>query len=282
MTASGSGRSPERLERALFTGAMLLQSLALLAALGVFAYLGSFSRYRADDYCDTASVRAAGLGAVIERYSLGQWRAADRYSNMLFVWFSESLGPRNLPFILAAMILLWVAALVWMAHELRRLASIQWPAWLDFFLPALLAFLAILQAPNRFQTLYWRSGMATHFAPLVLMCLLAAFVLRQVRTSKSASLPLDRRAGLPGGLPDRRLLRAPRRGHDCRRRPGPTYRRPVCARAPQALYPGPAGLADGGRSCSLPGHVLLAGPSRAGRFPGGPAGPGCGYAALYL
>lgn len=164
--------------------AMILNSFAVLAALLVFAWLGSFSRYQADDFCDTMLVRKApGLGAVIDRYVAGQWRAADRYSNLLLVSVSESLGQHNMQFIMVAMIVIWVVGLIWTTHGLRRLASLDWPLWLDYFLPATLAFLAILQAPNRFQTLYWRSGMVTHFAPLVFLFLLVGFVLQRIRRS---------------------------------------------------------------------------------------------------
>jgi hypothetical protein len=51
-----------------------------------------------------------------------------------------------------------------------------------------LVFFSVLQAPNLYQTLYWRAGMTSHFAPLVFIPFLGAFLLRQIR-SASGSTP---------------------------------------------------------------------------------------------
>jgi hypothetical protein len=64
---------------------------------------------------------------------------------------------------------------------------------MDALLGVSLAFLPLLEAPNRYQTFYWRSSMATHFVPLVLLNMLAAFLLFRARSPRPApgwSLPL--------------------------------------------------------------------------------------------
>ena len=76
----------------LFRIVVLLFVLATLIYLGVMAYLGTFTRYMADDYCETYFTQTySPLGAVINRYEEGQWRAANRYSNLLFVGIVETL-----------------------------------------------------------------------------------------------------------------------------------------------------------------------------------------------
>jgi hypothetical protein len=174
----------------IFLGyAMPASMLAMLVAITVFVYLGTFSRYRADDYCEAVRVRDSSiLGAVFERYTAENWpRATMRYSNLLFVGVSESLGNRNMQRTIPAMLLLWVAGLVWAAYEARRLLNINWHIKSDLFIGLMLAFLSLLQAPNLYQTIYWRSSMMTHFAPLVFGGFLLALLMRLARLAEQRS-----------------------------------------------------------------------------------------------
>ncbi len=164
-------------------------ALAMFSVMGVYAYLGTYSRYIADDYCEAILVtRSSPIGAVIERYQAGDWRAANRYSNLLFVGFGELIGGKNMQITIAAMVILWAVGLGWSAHELRKLLGINWTNSMDWFLGLTLGGFSLLQAPNLFQTVYWRSSMMTHFAPLVFGTLLFAFWVRQTRFSLSRPL----------------------------------------------------------------------------------------------
>jgi len=169
-----------------------LCALAMLTTIGVFAYLGTYSRYLADDYCESVRVNKASspVSAVIERYQAGSWRAANRYSNLLFVGFSEWLGRDAMQITMTSMVLLWAAGLIWSIHEIRKYLKINSFFQMDIFLGAMLGFFSLLQAPNLFQTVYWRSSMMTHFAPLVFGSFLFAFLLRQTDRSKN-SLPIN-------------------------------------------------------------------------------------------
>ena len=184
-----------KFEKIFFRGVLRICILCMFAAVCMYVALGTFSRYLSDDFCETVLVtEASPLGAVIDRYTEGQWRAANRYSNLLFVGYSEWLGPNNVQIATPLMILLWVAGLVWAAYEIRRFAKISWPLEVDLFLGTSLAFLTILQAPHLFQTLYWRSSMFTHFAPLVFGAFFLAFLIRQINYARSGPVPLWKHA----------------------------------------------------------------------------------------
>jgi hypothetical protein len=175
---------------AFFRPVMGACALAMLAAIGVYAYLGTFSRYLSDDYCEANFVNKDGpVIAVIDRYVAGEWRAANRYSNLLFVGFGELLGEHNMPITTAGMVLLWPIGLSWSVHEFRKLFKVDWPVQTDCFLGATLGFFILLQAPNLFQTIYWRSSMMTHFAPIVFGSLFFAFWLKQARRGLEHKIP---------------------------------------------------------------------------------------------
>ena len=168
---------------------ILLSLAASLTAVGVYAYLGSFSRYLSDDYCEAVRFQDVSLiDGVVARYLRGDWRAAGRYSNIMFVGLSEMLGDNSIPVTTVLMIVLWAIGLSWLVHELRKLAGTKWSSLIDPFLGSVIAFMSFLLAPNLFQTIYWRSSMMTHFAPLVFSSLLFAFLLQQARRVLSKPL----------------------------------------------------------------------------------------------
>ena len=153
--------------------------------LGVLSYLGTFTRFLADDYCEMIIVGNGFIvSAVFQNYLLGNYRAANRFSNLFFIGLSESLGRHNVQFLPVLMILVWLAGLMWSIYEVKKLAGIRLPAMTDYFLAMTLVFFSAIQAPNRFQTFFWRSSVATHFAPLVFMALLSGFILSCIRSAE--------------------------------------------------------------------------------------------------
>lgn len=165
-------------------------AFSMLAAIVMYAYLGTFSRYLSDDYCEAVRFKdSSPVAAVIERYTSENWpRATMRYSNLLLIGFSELMGKNNMPITIAAMVLLWAANLAWCVHETRKYFKIDWFYQIDIFLGTTLGFFSLLQAPNLFQTIYWRSAMMTHFAPLVFGSFLFAFLVKQLRRAESQSI----------------------------------------------------------------------------------------------
>jgi hypothetical protein len=158
-------------------------ALSMTIGLGLFAYLGTFTRYLADDYCEAVAARKGLLQPLIQRYLT----VSDRYTNLLFSGLLEFLNPHNIQLVPIVMILLWVAALTWLVYQIRQWMNLRWNLLLDFFLASSLAFFSILEAPNRFQTIYWRSAMATHFAPLVYLTAFVALLLQLIRRYENRS-----------------------------------------------------------------------------------------------
>jgi len=169
---------PEKTTPLLLRPALVAGVTALLLTLGMFGYLGTFTRYRADDYCDAVNVTHQ---SVFLSLSYRYLNISDRYSNLLFVALTERLAPRQIWIWPAAMILLWVTALTWMIHEIQCALRLRWPFLAEAHLGAMLAFFVIWQAPNLFQIFYWRSAMATHFVPIVYLLALGAWLLRTIR-----------------------------------------------------------------------------------------------------
>jgi len=176
----------QRLSWEQFSGpALALGLFAALTALALYAYLWTFSRYGSDDYCLSAFFLQDNLGyAIVQRYFM----ASSRYTNILFIGLVDGVfGWYNVAILPGLMIALFVSGLYLFLKEIGEMLRLGWSRGLVFFLSLLLVYFSITQAPDLYETLYWRAGMTSHFAPLALIPFFGAFLLRQIRNTKQGS-----------------------------------------------------------------------------------------------
>jgi len=135
--------------------------------LAFFAAAGTYSRYWADDYCYSAVVKMAGvLRGVVEWYKY----SGNRVSTVFVVGFSELFGQKAIQFVPLAVLLLWVGAWVFFLVRLTHLlgwktAGLNWIG----LLAVVVVYFAVLLAPDRLQTIYWRMGTFHYTLPLPLL-----------------------------------------------------------------------------------------------------------------
>lgn len=156
--------------------------LTALTALALYAYLGVFSRYGSDDYCLSAFFLQDDLfGAMIRRY-MG---ASSRYTNILFIGLVDNLfGWYNVAILPGLMLALFVWGMCLMLKESVEMTRLGWGRLTTLFLAVLIVYFSIMQAPDLYETLYWRAGMTSHFAPVVFIPFFGAFLLRQIRRAQ--------------------------------------------------------------------------------------------------
>ena len=165
-----------------FSGlALSIGILTTLTALALYAYLGIFSRYASDDYCLSAFFLTDDfLGAMVRRYFI----SSSRYTNILFIGLSDKLfGWYNVAVLPALMLSLFVLGLYLLLKEISEVLKLGWSRRVAFFLSLLVVYFAVTQAPDLYETLYWRAGMTSHFAPVVFLPFWGAFLLRQIRNA---------------------------------------------------------------------------------------------------
>ncbi len=162
--------------------ALALGIFTAFVALAIYGYLGIFSRYGSDDYCLSAFFLQGHLiNALIQRYFI----ASSRYTNILFIGLvDKAFGWYNVAILPALMIALFVWGSYLFLKEIAEMIKLGWSRWILLFLSLFLVYFSILQAPNLYETLYWRAGMTSHFAPLVFIPFFGAFLLRQIRNTK--------------------------------------------------------------------------------------------------
>ncbi len=186
-------RLQRRSSEDLFFGlALSIGVLTTLSALALYAYLGTFSRYVSDDYCLSAFFLTDDfLGAMIRRYFV----SSSRYTNILFIGLADKLfGWYNVAILPALMLSLFVLGMYLFLKEFSEMFQLRWSRWITFILSLLVVYFSITQAPDLYETLYWRAGMTSHFAPLVFMPFWGAFLLRQIRNARENVPPFWLRA----------------------------------------------------------------------------------------
>jgi hypothetical protein len=155
-------------------------------ALALYGSLGTFSRYGSDDYCLSAFFYREGnfLQLMVERYM----SSSSRYTNILFIGLADKfLGWYNVAILPPLMLALFVLGTYLFLREIVRFASWNWSRLLILFLALLVVYFSVLQAPGFYEVLYWRAGMISHFAPVVFLTFLGAFLVREIRRAAERS-----------------------------------------------------------------------------------------------
>ena len=171
MVRSRSMAEPHAEPRLLRAGAAIL-SLALLAALGAFAWRGWYTRYLTDDYCTAAALHQHGYAGAMA-YQRAQW--SGRYAYYAVKGALESIGPQTAHATPGLMIALTLLAAFWLMRPLMP------SRWLAFASACAVAFAVVDSAPGKFDmygAVMWETGAITYMLPVVLWIVWLGFIVR--------------------------------------------------------------------------------------------------------
>lgn len=168
---------------------LLIWSVPVVALIGlfVFSYLGLFNRYWADDWCYNADFKNLGFLGTLQGYFYITTYASNRISLTFFSGILQLLeipGVQLLPAILIATFVLVSTNLVYKIFTSFGL-SVPWQT--AFVLASVLSFFVVYLAPNRFQSVYWRSGVLPYTFPLLMMLAIALLLLNILQVNKTPS-----------------------------------------------------------------------------------------------
>ncbi len=153
-------------------------SIALLA----HAYVGSFSRMLADDYCFTAVLQEHGFWGFQKDYFQTQ---NGRFAGALAMTFGFRGHGKLIPYLPGIAIVLWVSILAWGIVQWQRIAGKIRSILAALVLAESIVVATLVLMSVTFQSLYWASGMLNYLPPLMLVPLYAGLVSKGIRASKS-------------------------------------------------------------------------------------------------
>jgi hypothetical protein len=147
-------------------------------ALFMYAYLGIFSRYYADDYCMSALASRSGFWPA-QWIQYTTW--SNRFAGMFTLTASDFLGPVFIRIWPMLVLVLWMAGLGWALFQLAKALGASLPLWIPALVAEWTIFITLLFAPNLYQSLFWRVGLITYTLPLALMAFLLGMMVAGYR-----------------------------------------------------------------------------------------------------
>jgi hypothetical protein len=157
---------------------VIIGFVAFGLALLCYAYIGTFSRYYADDYCISGSVIANGFWKAQITWYIG-W--SNRYAATFFSSLSDVFGPSAIRVWPGLIMLLMLLSLTWALVETIRLLRLEFSKWAMLPVAAAIVFFTVLGSPQRYQTVYWRMGLFTYTLPLVFLSCLIGLIFSLIR-----------------------------------------------------------------------------------------------------
>ncbi len=157
--------------------------LALFCApLVTHVYLGSYSRFIADDFCSAVIARSRGiLRGTLYWYMIWTGRFSANFLDTLFGY----LGPAITPYTTGFVVILWFIVL---AIALTQLVADQEARIFKSCIIAALVLFATLQViPLVGQSLYWGQGMRSVVPPLILGTAYVAWIAHGIQVDRKLS-----------------------------------------------------------------------------------------------
>ncbi len=180
MTSSDSALPGSSASRQTFwqgrwkTWAAIIGGAVILVPIAAAAYMGSLSRYLADDFCTLGSLRDFGFWGS-QAYWYTTW--SGRFAFTFTVNIVEALGAWLVPLLPAVHLVGLLAGAGWAFDRWLAGADDRGSRWTGWFIGGLVVYQTISGTPNLYQSLYWQTGVLTYVTPLVLASFYAVWVL---------------------------------------------------------------------------------------------------------
>ena len=147
----------------------------LLIALAGLAYLGTFTRFHADDFCIAADATQMGLVKMLPKW-YATW--TGRFSYILTSGLFSLAGPGWAGWLPALAEAVWLVGLSWAILPLVRRARWPNPKLLSLIAAALGLVGLLSSIPNPFQSFYWHDGLANYSLALIGLTFNGGIILR--------------------------------------------------------------------------------------------------------
>ncbi len=142
--------------------------------LVLYCVVGFYTRYAADDYETAGSLNKYGFWGSQRFWYLG-W--SGRYSYFLIVGLFQLLDVGAAPVLTTMGLVLWMAALWWLFHQLLKREAVRYPAYLAGLGAALILVVTLRSMDHIHQILFWVTGILTYPIYLILLTFFIGWVI---------------------------------------------------------------------------------------------------------
>ncbi|HRQ32020.1 MAG TPA: hypothetical protein PLM89_02820, partial [Anaerolineales bacterium] len=173
--------------------------VVFLVGMGMFAYLGVYFRYWADDWCYNADFRNLGFLETLRGYLYNVTYTPSRYSVTILAGLFYPLGVLGLQLLLPLSLLLWAWGLVRLFLNLSSLSTYPLSTFQATLLSIVIIYFTVYLAPHLYQSIYWNTGFFTYTFPLALFPWVLTLITDQ-NTSKPKLIRIALLSLLAGGF----------------------------------------------------------------------------------
>jgi uncharacterized protein DUF6056 len=157
--------------------------VCMLASLALYAYLGTFTRYMADDYCSAAALKVDGFWGA-QAYWWQNW--SGRYSFSFLASLVEMVGLKIVPILPGLAIALWLFSIVWGCLPLLKSLKVSHTIAGGLFLASVALWSTYRSLDDYPQIVFWQTGILTYPVSIILFFLGLGLAVR--RSSNPAGL----------------------------------------------------------------------------------------------
>lgn len=176
------------LHQKILLGAVLF---SLLLPLALYAWIGLYSRYAADDYETAGALQARGFWGS-QDYWYQNW--SGRYTYFFLIVVVESFGSGLTPFITAACLALWFLGSSLCLGQWSKQVNLPWPRLLALNGGALLLLATLRSLQFIHQIVFWQTGILTYVNYLIFFCFGLALFIWRMRSAQPGRITLPEAA----------------------------------------------------------------------------------------
>lgn len=168
----------------LLTSAILC-IIVFFAVLVIHAYMGTFTRYWADDYSLANVLQSEGLVGAQQWWYLN-WTGA--FSSSLAISLMALIGPRVVSVLPLLALGLWLICMTWTIMQFTQKVHLPKPLLVSILLAVLLIAIILNTIPNVFESIYWQTGMLFYLFPLIILTVYVGLIAYSMRRKPNKSV----------------------------------------------------------------------------------------------
>ncbi|MDR3573596.1 MAG: DUF6056 family protein [Anaerolineaceae bacterium] len=154
---------------------LLAAVLSPLLALAGLAYLGTFTRLHADDFCMASSMARLGFWVSVSQWYT-QW--TGRFMFIISTHLLSMTDPAGAAVFPVIVIVVWLLGLTWALIPLLRHNQLPLSGWLALAASGSILLILFSTTPNLFQSVFWQDGQINYAFPMIGLTLLGGVILR--------------------------------------------------------------------------------------------------------
>lgn len=174
----GMNESIDMIEKKLSPHVEVVFAIILALPLVMYAWIGFYSRYVADDFWTAGYLRVLGFWEAQRYWYLS---FSGRYSFTFLVSLSELLGVGATRWLPVSSLVLWTGALYWFWDGLFRLAGLPYSRWIRLSAALLVIYTTLRTLVLGWQQAFlWQTGLLTYTVPLIGLTFWSAWFLNRL------------------------------------------------------------------------------------------------------